>query len=63
MRLIAAALIVIVLCWGPLLVVGLLDPRANPIGLGMLAMLGTFVASVLLATAAALALIRALRSI
>jgi hypothetical protein len=44
-----------------LLVVGLLDPSANPIGLGLLSMAGTFVALLLLAIATARAVWRWLR--
>ena len=49
MRLVIAALLVPVLAAIPLLVVGALDPTANPIGLGLLFMAASAVAPVLLA--------------
>ena len=48
MRLVYAALIMLAVSTAPLLIVGLLDPTANPIGLGLLFMAGSFVATVLL---------------
>lgn len=51
MRLVCAALILLALTTAPLLVVGLLDPTANPVGLGLLFVLGAPVALVLLAVA------------
>ena len=39
--LIKAGLAIAVLSWLPLLVVGMLDPTANPIGAGLLAWVGT----------------------
>ena len=56
MRLVYAALAAVALTWSPLLVVGALDPTANPIGLGLLSLAGTALA-VLLLLAAALAAI------
>jgi hypothetical protein len=61
MRLVVAAIAVLILSFVPLLVVGLLDPSANPIGLGLLSMAGTFVALLLLAIATARAVWRWLR--
>jgi hypothetical protein len=61
MRLATAALIVLAASWLPLIVVGLADPAANPIGLGLLALAGTVVAAGLLAVAALLGLWRLLR--
>jgi hypothetical protein len=61
MRLVVAAIAVLILSFVPLLVVGLLDPSANPIGLGLLSMAGTFVALLLLAIATARAVGRWLR--
>jgi Na+(H+)/acetate symporter ActP len=48
MRLVRAAFALLVLSAAPLLIVGLRDPEANPIGLGLLFMLGMAVALVLL---------------
>ena len=56
MRLVIMGIAVIIVSYGPLLAVGLFNPDANPIGLGLLAMAGTFVA----ATMFILAAIRAL---
>jgi Na+(H+)/acetate symporter ActP len=57
MRLVQAAFAVLVLSAAPLVIVGLHDPEANPIGLGLLFMLGMAVALVLLLLAG----LRALR--
>jgi hypothetical protein len=46
---IRAGLIILVLSWVPLLIVGLLDPNANPIGLGLLAWLGSLIALIIIA--------------
>lgn len=48
MRVVYVALAVLAASYAPLLVVGMLDPTANPIGLGLLAMAGTALAAVLL---------------
>ena len=61
MRLAALAVILLVASFVPLIVVGLIDPDANPIGLGLLSVLGTLVAGLLLAFAALRALWRLLR--
>lgn len=61
MRLVIAALAVLILSFVPLLVVGFLDPSANPIGLGLLSVAGTFVALLLLALAMARAVWRWVR--
>lgn len=53
MRLIYVALAVLAVSYAPLIVVGMLDPSANPIGLGLLSMVGTAVAALLLLWAAA----------
>jgi hypothetical protein len=58
MRLIYLALLVLVASYAPLIVVGTLDPSANPIGLGLLAMLGTAVAASLAAWAVLRAILR-----
>jgi Na+(H+)/acetate symporter ActP len=57
MRLVRAAFAVLAFSAAPLLLVGLSDPQANPIGLGFLFLLGLAVAAVLLALAG----LRALR--
>jgi hypothetical protein len=57
MRLVRAAFAVLALSAAPLLIVGLRDPEANPIGLGFLFLLGMAVAAVLLMVAG----LRALR--
>jgi hypothetical protein len=57
MGLVRAAFAVLALSAAPLLIVGVSDPQANPIGLGFLFLLGLAVAAVLLATAG----LRALR--
>jgi hypothetical protein len=41
MRLVGIAMLLMVASYVPLLIVGMLDPDSNPIGLGLLAMLGT----------------------
>jgi hypothetical protein len=51
MRLFVTGLLVLVGSWLPLMIVGLGDPAANPIGLGLLGMLGTAVATGLLGVA------------
>jgi uncharacterized membrane protein YqjE len=58
MRLVQAAFAVLVLSAAPLMIVGLRDPEANPIGLGLLFMLGMAVALVLLLLAGLRALWR-----
>jgi hypothetical protein len=63
MRLVVAAIAVLILSFVPLLVVGFLDPSANPIGLGLLSVAGTFIALLLLAIAVALGLWRWVRSL
>jgi hypothetical protein len=52
MRLVCAALILLALTTVPLFIVGLLDPTSNPIGLGLLFVLGAPVALGLLVLAA-----------
>jgi hypothetical protein len=52
MRLVILALLLPVLAAAPLLVVGLLDPTANPVGLGLLFMAAVAIAPVLLLVAA-----------
>jgi hypothetical protein len=52
LRLVLLALLLPVLAALPLLLVGLLDPAANPIGLGLLFMAGVAIAAVLLLVAA-----------
>lgn len=47
MRFIIAAAVILAASWVPLLIVGLLDPTSNPIGLGLLGMAGTFIAAML----------------
>jgi hypothetical protein len=56
LRLAFAALVVMVASWGPLFVVGTLDPTVNPIGLGLLGLAGTCLAAVLLTAAAVVAI-------
>ena len=56
MRPVYAALILLALTTAPLFIVGLVDPDSNPIGLGLLFVLGTPVALALLT----LAVLRAL---
>jgi hypothetical protein len=51
LRLALVAVAVLVASFVPLLVVGFLDPAANPVGLGLLSIAGTFVALLLLAIA------------
>lgn len=51
MRLVLFALLMPVVAAAPLLVVGLLDPQANPIGLGLLFMAAVAAAPFLLAFA------------
>jgi hypothetical protein len=51
-RLVRAAVVILVLSFAPLVAVGLLDPSANPIGLGLLSVVGTLVAAAVLAFAA-----------
>ena len=58
MRLVRAAFAVLALSAAPLLMVGLRDPAANPIGLGFLFLLGMAVAALLLAIAVLQALRR-----
>lgn len=61
MRLVLAAIVVMLVSWGPLFVVGTLDPTANPVGLGLLGLAGTCVATALLAAAVILAIWKLLR--
>ena len=61
MRLVYVALIVLAASWAPLMIVGALDPTANPIGLGLFALAGTAVAAGLLVAAVARAVWRLLR--
>jgi Na+(H+)/acetate symporter ActP len=61
MRLVALAVVVLVAGFVPLIIVGLMDREANPIGLGLLSVLGTLVAALLLAFAALRGLWRRLR--
>jgi hypothetical protein len=58
MRLVYLAVVVLAASYAPLLVVGALDPTANPIGLGLLAVLGTAVAALVLGWAGLCALWR-----
>jgi hypothetical protein len=62
MRLVVVAIAVLILSFMPLLVVGTLDPSANPIGLGLLSVAGTYIALLLLVVAAARGLWRWVRS-
>jgi hypothetical protein len=55
-------LLILVASWVPLLVVGLLNPSSNPIGLGLLAWAGSLVGIVGAAVGAILWAIRAARS-
>jgi hypothetical protein len=52
-------LLILVASWVPLLVVGLLDPNSNPIGLGLLAWGGSLVGIVVAAVGLVLRAIRA----
>jgi hypothetical protein len=52
MRLIRIACLVLVLGFAPLLVVGALDPAANPIGLGLLSVAASLLAAGLVVWAA-----------
>ena len=52
-------LLILVLSWVPLLVVGLLHPNSNPIGLGLLAWAGSLVGLVVAAIGLVLRAIRA----
>jgi hypothetical protein len=47
MRLVGIAMLLMVASYVPLLIVGMLDPDSNPIGLGLLAMLGTAIAALI----------------
>jgi hypothetical protein len=47
MRLVGIAMLLMVASYAPLLIVGMLDPHSNPIGLGLLAMLGTAIAALI----------------
>jgi hypothetical protein len=51
MRLLYAALAVLLLSFAPLAIVGTFDPAANPIGLGLLFVAGSLVAALLFALA------------
>jgi predicted membrane channel-forming protein YqfA (hemolysin III family) len=45
MRLVGIAALVLIASYVPLILVGLADPDANPIGLGLLSLAGTLVAA------------------
>jgi hypothetical protein len=45
MRLVGIAMLLMVASYVPLLIVSMLDPHSNPIGPGLLAMLGTVIAA------------------
>jgi hypothetical protein len=59
---IKVGLLILVASWVPLLAVGLLNPKSNPIGLGLLAWAGSLVGIVVAAVGAILWAIRAARS-
>jgi hypothetical protein len=59
MRLVGIAMLLMVASYVPLLIVGMLDPHSNPIGLGLLAMLGTAVAALIFGFAVLRAVLRA----
>jgi hypothetical protein len=61
MRLVYAALVVLLASYAPLLAIGFMDPSANPIGLGLLAVAGTAAAVLLIVCAALRAIWRAWR--
>ena len=41
MKILGYAAVALALCWLPLFVVGTLDPKSNPVGLGLLGVGGT----------------------
>jgi hypothetical protein len=59
MRLVGIAMLLMVASYVPLLIVGMLDPDSNPIGLGLLAMLGTAIAALIFGFALLRAVLRA----
>ena len=59
---IKVGLLILVASWVPLLAVGLLNPKSNPIGLGLLAWAGSVVGIIVAAVGLVLWTIRLVRS-